>query len=66
MSFTVNKLDVVFFQRDSGNTQYEQVNISGSNAIFYLDRSGILTAGKISDVLRSGGTTKASLVHVLV
>ena len=61
MSFTVNKLDVVFFQRDSVNTQYEQVNISGSNAIFYLDNNGILTAGRISDVLKTSGTTKASL-----
>lgn len=61
MSFTVNKLDVVFFQRDSVNTQYEQVNISGSNAIFYLDKDGVLTAGRISDVLKSGGTTKSSL-----
>lgn len=61
MSFTVNKLDVVFLQRNSDNSQYEQINISGSDAFFYLDSVGNLAAGKISDVLKIGGTTKSSL-----
>lgn len=58
MSFTVNKLDVVFFQRKNDNSEYEQVNISGSSAIFYLDDDGILTAGNISEILKNGATSK--------
>jgi hypothetical protein len=61
MSFTVNKLDVVFFQRKPDNSAYEQINVSGSSAIFYLDSNGILTAGNISEILRTGGTSKASI-----
>ena len=58
MDFTVNKLDVAFFQRNKGNSNYEQINISGSNAIFYLDAEGALTAGLISDVIKPA-TSKA-------
>ena len=62
MSFTVNKLDVAFFQRDITNSKYEQINISGSSAIFYLDVNGYLTATSLSDLLKSSGTTQASLL----
>lgn len=61
MSFSVNRLDVVFFQRKSDNSEYEQVNISGSSAMFYLDENGVLQADQITKLLRTGATTKASL-----
>jgi len=61
VSFNVNKLDVVFYQRTVDNLAYEQVNISGSSAIFYLDSNGILSGERLSDILKTDGTTKASL-----
>jgi hypothetical protein len=62
MSFSVNKLDVSFFQRNVDNTEYEQVNISGSSAIFYLDEHGILTAGSMADLLKSSGTVQKTTI----
>ena len=50
MSFdaTTNKLESAFIQRKSDNSVYEQVNVSGSNVIFYHSSSGEFTADKIS------------------
>lgn len=50
MSFdaTPNKLESAFIQRKSDNSVYEQINISGSNVIFYHSSSGEFTADKIS------------------
>lgn len=61
MSFSVNRLDVAFLQRSTNNQLYEQVNISGSNLIFYLDENGILTADKIANVLKSEGKVSDSI-----
>ena len=44
---TPNSLEAAFVQRDSTNQYYEQINISGSNLIVYLDASGSLTADNI-------------------
>ena len=51
MAFTpqVNPKDAVFVQRSDTNTKYEQINISGSDAIIYLDENGHVMADKISD-----------------
>jgi hypothetical protein len=35
---TPNRLEAVFVQRDTTNSRYEQINISASNAIVYLDK----------------------------
>lgn len=43
-----NRLEAVFVQRNSGNTHYDQINISGSDTIVYLDGSGRINADKIS------------------
>lgn len=43
-----NRLESAFAQRDTTNTYYEQVNISGSDLIIYHSSSGELTADKIS------------------
>lgn len=45
---TPSKLQTVFIQRDETNEFYEQVNISGSDLIFYNDESGKLTADRIA------------------
>lgn len=45
---TPNKLESAFIQRSEANSVYEQVNISGSDLIFYHSSSGELTADKIS------------------
>ena len=45
---TPNKLDAAFVQRDHSNQYYEQINISGSNLVVYLDETGSLTADKVS------------------
>jgi len=45
---TPNKLESAFIQRNASNTVYEQVNVSGSNLIFYHDSDGILTADQIA------------------
>ena len=44
---TPNKLESAFIQRNINNSVYEQVNISGSNLIFYHSSSGEFTADKI-------------------
>lgn len=43
-----NRLESAFFQRDSTNSYYEQVNITGSDLIIYHSSSGEITADKIS------------------
>lgn len=43
-----NKLESVFVQRDTQNEYYGQINVSGSDLIFYHSSSGIFTADKIS------------------
>lgn len=50
MSFdtTPSQLESVHIQRDSTNSFYEQINISGSDLIIYHSSSGELTADKIS------------------
>jgi hypothetical protein len=50
MSFTAtpNKLDSAFVQRNTANQYYEQINVSGSDLIFYHSSSGIFTADQIS------------------
>lgn len=45
---TPNRLDAAFIQRDRSNQYYEQINISGSDLIVYLDETGSLTADRIS------------------
>src|ERR1039458_8704669 len=45
---TPSRLESAFVQRDTTNGWYAQVNISGSDIIFYHDSSGSLTADKIS------------------
>jgi len=44
----VNSKDAVFVQRDDNNSKYEQINISASDAIVYLDENGHIMADKIS------------------
>ena len=50
MSFdnSPNKLEAAFIQRNETNQYYEEINISASNAVIYLDENGLLTADKIS------------------
>lgn len=68
MSFTpqVHSKDAVFVQRDDNNTEYEQINISGSDAIVYLDSQGhvmadkILTWAALYGIGTGGSTTSAS------
>ena len=48
-SNTPSALDVVLVQRDSANTVYGEVHISGSNIVIYIDNNGNLTAGKASE-----------------
>jgi hypothetical protein len=43
-----NKLESIFIQRDNTNTYFSQVNVSGSDVIFYHSSSGEFTADKIS------------------
>ena len=45
---TPNRLEAVFIQRDATNSRYEQINISSSNAIVYLDESGKINVDKVS------------------
>lgn len=45
---TPNKLEAVFVQRKVDNLYYEQINVSGSDLIVYLDSNGVLNADKIS------------------
>ena len=44
-----HKLESVFVQRNPNNTQYEQINISGSDLIIYHSSSGELVADRISE-----------------
>jgi hypothetical protein len=44
-----NKLDAVFVQRTGENEYYEQINISGSNSIVYLNENGVIDVDRISD-----------------
>lgn len=66
MSFpsTPNRLEAVFVQRNTGNTRYDQINISGSDLIVYLDAEGKINADKISTWAATygigGGGTSAS------
>lgn len=46
-----NKLDAVFVQRNEANEFYEQINISASNAIVYLNEQGKIDVGRISDFM---------------
>lgn len=50
MSFsdTPNKLEAVFVQRNTTNVRYDQINISGSDLIVYLDENGKINADKVS------------------
>lgn len=48
MPTTPNLLESVFVQRNVNNLYYEQINISGSDLIFYHSSSGEITADKIS------------------
>lgn len=43
-----NKLDAVFVQRDDNNQYYEQINISGSDSIVYLNSDGKIDVDRIS------------------
>lgn len=43
-----NRLEAVFVQRDTNNTRYDQINISGSDLIVYLDENGKINADKVS------------------
>jgi hypothetical protein len=69
MSFdnTPSRLEAVFFQRDKTNQYYEEINISASNAVVYLDESGSLTADNISVWAAKygigGGTTPISVSY---
>jgi hypothetical protein len=45
---TPNRLEAVFVQRDTSNSRYEQINISASNAIVYLDEDGKIQVDKIN------------------
>lgn len=45
---TPNRLEAAFVQRDKTNQYYEQVNISGSNLVIYIDETGSLTADRVS------------------
>lgn len=42
-----SRLEAVFVQRDDHNNFFEQINVSGSNLIVYLDSTGHITASKI-------------------
>ena len=42
-----NALESAFFQRNSTNAYYEQINISGSDLIIYHDSTGKITADKV-------------------
>ena len=44
---TPNRLESAFIQRDTTNSYYDQINISGSDLIIYHSSSGELTADKI-------------------
>jgi hypothetical protein len=44
-----SRLESAFIQRDTTNSYYEQINISGSDLVIYHDKDGILTADKIQD-----------------
>lgn len=46
-SDTPNRLEAVFIQRDTSNSRYDQINISGSDLIVYLDSTGKINADKI-------------------
>lgn len=50
MSFsdTPNRLEAVYVQRDTTNVRYDQINVSGSDMIVYLNELGKLDADKIS------------------
>jgi hypothetical protein len=54
---TPNRLEAVFFQRDSANQYYEQINISGSDLIVYLDSDGRITADKVGVFASKYGLT---------
>lgn len=43
-----NRLEAVFVQRDTNNSRYDQINISGSDLIVYLDENGKINADKAS------------------
>lgn len=67
MSFndTPNKLDAVFVQRNDKNQYYEQINISASDAIVYLNEEGKIDVDKISTWISkynigSGGSSVSS------
>lgn len=45
---TPNRLEAVFIQRDTSNVRYDQINISGSDLIVYLDGTGSINADKIA------------------
>lgn len=63
MAFTpqVNSKDAVFVQRSDNNTKYEQINISASNAIVYLDENGHVMADKIPEWAAKYGIGGSSL-----
>ena len=42
-----SKLEAAFVQRNETNQYYEQINISGSSLVVYMDESGSLTADNI-------------------
>lgn len=44
---TPNKLEAVFVQRNASNVRYDQINISGSDLIVYLDSDGKINADKV-------------------
>jgi hypothetical protein len=46
-SSTPSRLEAVFVQRDTTNIRYDQINISGSDLIVYLDGTGSINADKI-------------------
>jgi len=50
MSFnsTPVRLESAFIQRNASNSLYDQINVSGSDLIFYHDSNGIFTADRIS------------------
>jgi hypothetical protein len=57
---TPHKLEAVFIQRDTTNSRYDQINISASNAIVYLDEDGKIQVDKVNVWAAKYGISSAS------
>lgn len=44
---TPNKLEAVFVQRNASNIRYDQINISGSDLVVYIDENARINADKV-------------------